>query len=225
MRSRTCDTGSAPFWYGPTTRRENGNPPPIRSWHARDHVTPVHVLSREGHVHAGTLHLELRVAVKWRRPRFSGNTPRGAAAFHTRQIKEVPLWTGITPRLKRVCGCLIPCSPPRFRLAAGRAAPHRFRLAASRIPTTRARGQGLTLPPGAAERAASPRVAQLVVAPVPAGPSPESDIGRSPALAVTRARLRPPAPAHSGPATPTLRPRRRRSDHRHRPVSLVGLCR
>jgi hypothetical protein len=141
------------------------------------------------------------------------HTARGAA-FHTRQIKEVPLWTGITPRLKRVCGCLIPCSPPRFRLAAGRAAPHRFCLAASRIPTTRARGQGLTLPPGAAERAASPRVAQLVVAPVPAGPSPESDIGRSPALAVTRARLRPPAPAHSGPATPTLRPRRRRSDHR-----------
>jgi hypothetical protein len=63
----------------------------------------------------------------------------------TRQIRGgVPLWTGTMPCGERVCGCLIRCSPPRFRLAASRAAPHRFLLAASRPPAVRAgvRGSG-----------------------------------------------------------------------------------
>jgi hypothetical protein len=84
MRSRTYGNGSAPFWCVPTARREDGNPPPICSWHARDHVPPVRVVSQEGHVHTGTLHLELRVAVTWRRPRFSGeHTARGRRLPHT----------------------------------------------------------------------------------------------------------------------------------------------
>jgi hypothetical protein len=41
----------------------------------------------------------------------------------------------------RVCGCSTPRSPPRPRLAAGRAAPHHFLLAASRIPAPPAGGR------------------------------------------------------------------------------------
>jgi hypothetical protein len=72
----------------------------------------------------------------------SDTTPDEAAAT-TRQIQGgVPLWTRTMSCGERVCGFLIRCSPPRFRLAAGRAAPHRFLLAASRPPAARAGGRG-----------------------------------------------------------------------------------
>jgi hypothetical protein len=76
---------------------------------------------------------------------FSGDTRAGPPPS-THQEREA-LWTGITPRDKLVHGFLIPCAPPRPRLAAGRACPpHHFRPSASRTPTTRAQGQGLTPP-------------------------------------------------------------------------------
>jgi hypothetical protein len=103
------------------------------------------VWSREGHVHAVIWCLDHPGDGAWRWPRFSGDNPAGPPPS-THQEREA-LWTGITPRDKLVHGFLIPCAPPRPRLAAGRVCPpHRFRLAASRTPTTRAQGQGLTPP-------------------------------------------------------------------------------
>jgi hypothetical protein len=89
-----------------------------------------------------------------------------------------------------------------------------------------------SLPPEPTERAASPlvapRVAPLVVAWSTTSHNHGRDSEGSPVLSGTRARLYPPAlhppaaPAHSGLATPELRPRRRCSGHRPQCGALPG---
>ena len=162
---------------------------------------------------------------------FSGDTRAGPPPS-THQEREA-LCTGITPRDKRVHHrFLIPCALPRPRLAAGQACPpHRFRLAASRTLTTRAQGQGLTPPrTSRGDGIAAQRLRawlQLVVAGTTTSPDHGRKPGGFPELADTRARLHlpvlhTPAPAHRGPATPKLRPRRRRSGHQPQGGALPG---
>ena len=151
----------------------------------------------------------LRVAVTWRQPRFSGgHTARGRRLPHPTN-QGGPLWIGITPHSERACGCLTLYSPTRLRLAAGRAAPHRFRLAASRTPTTQTRSQG-----GCCGGRAAPTTSTCTCCGPPTSSPPPPEVtpghcadaafppGVSPSLTLRRGRCARPVSLGSPPRRP-----------------------